>query len=155
MSSSLVRHVQRGRQITRVGASPGRKVGSAHTTVGQAGCDECAAVQLQRCSRRWWVDHGGVDLLLLGPEMDEDPSEIVGVLFDPVVQRLDLLLVEEAQYALFQLAASFPGDDLDRPGLFGHGLVDDGPQGAIDVIPSVVDLVKVQLELHGRVLHLT
>ena len=36
-------------------------------------------------------------------EVDEQPAPVVAVLLDPVVELLDLLLVEEAQHPLLQL----------------------------------------------------
>jgi hypothetical protein len=36
--------------------------------------------------------------------MDEDPAKVLGVLLDPVVQRLDLLLLKEPEHVLLELA---------------------------------------------------
>ena len=84
--------------------------------------------------RSWSAGHGGP--VMVGrsfvPEVDEDASEVVRVLLDPVVQRLDLLLVEEAQHPLLQLATALSGDDLDQPDLLLHRFVDDGTQRAIE-----------------------
>jgi hypothetical protein len=45
------------------------------------------------------------DLLsLLPPEVDENPAEVLRVLLHPVVQRFDVLAVEEPQHMLLQLA---------------------------------------------------
>ena len=77
----------------------------------------------------------------LWPEMDKHSPEVVGILLHTVVQCLDLLLVEEAQHALFQLAAPFPGDDLDCPDLLLYRFVDDGSKCTIDVFASIVDLM--------------
>ena len=82
--------------------------------------------------------------------MDEDTAEVVRVLLDPVVEALDLLLLEEPQHPLLQLAAPLAGDDLHGGRLLGDGLVDHGPQGGVDLIASVVYLVQVELELHTR-----
>src|SRR6185312_7672623 len=82
------------------------------------------------------------------PEMDEHPAEVVGVLLDPVVEGLDLLLVEEAQHPFFQLTASLSWNDLDEPNLLLHRFVDDGAQGTIDVAAAVVDVMEIQLEFH-------
>ena len=40
---------------------------------------------------------------LLPAEVDEHPAEVLGVLLDPVVQRLDVLAVEEPQHVLLEL----------------------------------------------------
>src|SRR5690606_41539570 len=50
-------------------------------------------------------------------EVDEQPPEVLPVLFHPVVFGPDLLLVEEPQDALLQLARSLARDDLHRLGL--------------------------------------
>ena len=47
-----------------------------------------------------------------------------------------------------QRAGALPGNDLDQRCLPGNGLVDDRPQGAIEVTTSVVDVMQVELELH-------
>jgi hypothetical protein len=44
--------------------------------------------------------------------VDEHPAEIMRVLLDSVIEGLNVLLVEESQYALLELAASLAGDDL-------------------------------------------
>src|SRR5487761_1512874 len=85
----------------------------------------------------------------LPAEVDEHPAEVLGVLLHPVVQRLDLLLVQEPQHPLLQLARALARDDLDERSLLLNRLVDDRPQGPVDVTPAVVDVVQVQLELHG------
>ena len=85
--------------------------------------------------------------------MDEDPAEVVGVLLDAVIERLDLFLVEEAQDALLQLTASLAGDDLDEPHSLRNRLVDDGSKGTVDIVASVVDLVQIELEPHDNGLH--
>src|SRR5579862_2911899 len=84
----------------------------------------------------------------LPAEMHEDPAEVLGVLLYPVVERLDLLLVEEPQHVLFQLTGALARDDLDQRRLLPYRLVDDGAQGPVDVTPAVVDVVQIQLELH-------
>src|ERR1700722_9817052 len=90
------------------------------------------------------------DLTLLPAEVDEDPAEVLGVLLDPVVERLDLGLVEEPQDPLLELARPLAGDDLHqgRPG--PDRFVDGSPQGPVDVLTPVIDVVQVQLDLHRR-----
>src|ERR1035441_5210990 len=81
-------------------------------------------------------------------EMDEHSSEVVRVLLHPVIQRLDLFLIEEPQHPLLQLTASLAWDDLDQRRLLLHCLVDDGSEGPVDIFTSVVDVVEVQLQFH-------
>src|ERR1035438_2677602 len=97
--------------------------------------------------RRGW---GLTARRLLRPEVYEYPPEVVGVLLDTVVECLDLLLVEESQHTLLELAAPLAGDDLHQSDLLLHRLVDGGSQGTINVVAPVVDLVQIELELHGR-----
>jgi hypothetical protein len=44
----------------------------------------------------------------------------------PVIQRLDVLAVEESQHSLLQLARSLAGDDLHQGRLLRHRFIDDG-----------------------------
>src|SRR4051794_25769010 len=85
---------------------------------------------------------------LLPAEVDEDPTEVVRVLLHPVVERLHLFLLEEAQDPFLQLAGPLPGNDLDERRPLRHGLVDDLPQRFVDLPAMVVDVVKVELQLH-------
>src|SRR5262249_38123493 len=85
------------------------------------------------------------------PEMDEEPPEVPGVLLDAVVERLDLLLLQESEHPLLELPRALARDDLNERGLLRHGLVDDRLQGPVDVLPAVVDVVQVELQLHGAV----
>ncbi len=83
--------------------------------------------------------------------MDEHTPEVMGVLLNPVVERLNLLLVEEAQDPLLQLPASLSGNDLDETDFFLYRLVNDGPKRAIDVAAAIVDVVQIELEFHELV----
>src|SRR5215469_16113390 len=82
--------------------------------------------------------------------MHKDPAEVLGILLHPVIESLDLLLVEEPEDVLLQLARALARDDLDQRGLRPHGLVDDSSQRAVDVLAAVVDVMQVELEFHGR-----
>jgi hypothetical protein len=83
---------------------------------------------------------------LLRSEVDEDTPEIVRVLLNPVVERPDVLLVEETQHPLLELTTSLAGDDLYEPNSLLNGFVDDVSKGTVDIVASVVDLVEIQLE---------
>jgi hypothetical protein len=78
--------------------------------------------------------------------MDEDPTEIMRILLNPVIERPDVLAGEEAKHALFELTASLAGDDLNEPNFLLNGFLDDVSKGPIDIVASVVDLVEIQLE---------
>src|SRR4051812_20210715 len=54
-------------------------------------------------------------------EVHKQATPVVAVLLHPVVQLLDLALVEEAQHLLLQCAAALARDDLDHGGLFLDG----------------------------------
>src|SRR5262249_38214230 len=90
--------------------------------------------------------------VLSPPEMDEEPPEVLGVLLDAMVERLDLLLLQEPEHPLLELPRALARDDLHERGLLRHRLVDDRLQGPVDVLPTVVDVVQVELQLHGAVL---
>src|SRR6202161_342389 len=85
---------------------------------------------------------------LIPAEVDEDAAAVLGVLLDPVLEGLDLLLFQEPEHVLLELARALARDDLHERGLGPDRLVDDVPQGAVDVVAVVVDVVQVQLELH-------
>src|SRR5215472_7912486 len=82
--------------------------------------------------------------------MDEQPTEVLRVLLDPVVLGLDLVLLEKPQDVLLELPRALAGDDLDQRRLLGLGLLDDRPQGPVDVLAPVVDVVQVELQLHDN-----
>src|SRR4051794_8792923 len=84
----------------------------------------------------------------LPTEVYEHPAEVVRVLLDAVIERLDILLVEESEHMLFQGARALAWYDLDQRRLLGHRFIDDRAQRPVDVRPPVVDLVQVQLGLH-------
>src|SRR5206468_12341190 len=50
----------------------------------------------------------------LPAEVHEHPAEVVRVLLHPVVQRLDLLLLQEAEHPLLELPGAVARDDLHR-----------------------------------------
>jgi hypothetical protein len=81
--------------------------------------------------------------------MNEDSTEVVRVLLHSVVKCLDLLLVEKAQDTLFQLTTAFAGDDLYEANPLFNGFIDDGTQCPLDIVAAVVDVVKVEFQLHG------
>src|SRR6266581_55524 len=85
---------------------------------------------------------------LLPAEVNEDPAEILRVLFHPVIERSDLLLVEEPEHTFLQLTRALAWDDLDDRRLFPHRLVEDLPKRPVDVVTPIVDVVKVQFQLH-------
>src|SRR5262249_13175503 len=85
------------------------------------------------------------------PEVDEEPPEVLGVLLDAVVERLDLFLLQEPDHALLELPRALARDDLNERSLLRHRLVDDRLQGPVDVLPAVVDVMQVELQLHGAV----
>jgi hypothetical protein len=57
--------------------------------------------------------------------VDDDAAEIVGVLLDAVVERLDFLLVKESHYVLLQRPRSLARDDFDQWGLRRNRFVED------------------------------
>ena len=80
------------------------------------------------------------------PEMHEDAPEVFVVLLDAVVEGADVLLVEEAQHALFKLAAAFAGDDFDEGDALLDGFVHDALKLGLDPVALVVDVVQVEFE---------
>jgi hypothetical protein len=58
--------------------------------------------------------------------VDEHSAEVVRVFLNPVIERLDVLLIEEPQNALLQLSGTLSRDDFDQGRLLRNGLGDDG-----------------------------
>src|ERR1700760_3557486 len=83
----------------------------AAPSAGTAGMSWC-------CSTRAWCDDRlgirriGAAAALLVAEVNEGPTEVVGVLLHAVTQRLDLLLIKEAQDSLLELPGSLSRNDL-------------------------------------------
>jgi hypothetical protein len=50
--------------------------------------------------------------------MDEEPPEVLGVLLDAMVERLDLLLLQEPEHPLLELPRALARDDLDERAFF-------------------------------------
>ena len=82
--------------------------------------------------------------------MNENSTKIVRILLHAVILRLDVLLIKESQNTLLQLSAAFSRDDLDQFDLLLDRLVDDAPQRRIDVPTTVVNVVKIEGELHDN-----
>src|SRR5215472_11284667 len=80
--------------------------------------------------------------------MDEQSAEVLGILLDPVIERLDLLLLQEPEHVLLELARPLARDNLDERRFLPHGLVHDVAERLVDVVPAVIDIVQVELELH-------
>ena len=78
-------------------------------------------------------------------KVHQDPAEVRGVLFDAVVQRLDLFLVEKAQHVFLVRAGAFSRNDPDERCFLGECLVDDRPQCVVDIAAPVIDVVQIQL----------
>src|ERR1022692_877977 len=82
---------------------------------------------------------------LLPAKMDEYPAEVLGVLLDSVIQGLDVLAIEKAQYMLLELPGALARNNLDEWCLRPGGLVEDVLQGLVDVPAAVVDIVQIEL----------
>ena len=78
------------------------------------------------------------------PKVDKNAPEILIVFFHPVIEGLDVLLVEKAQHFFLQLSAAFAGDDLYQADALIKRLLDDAVQLGLDLIAPVVDFVQVQ-----------
>ena len=79
-------------------------------------------------------------------EVDEEPTVVLRILIDPVIERLDPLLLQKADHLLLELTAPFPRDDFDGLDLLVDRLLDHPLELRFDEMAPVVDVVKVQLE---------
>lgn len=80
-------------------------------------------------------------------EVDEDASEIFIVLFEAMIQFLDLWLVQEPQYFLLELPTAFAGDDLNEFDFPVNRFLHNPIKFRVDLIAAVVYVVQVQFKL--------
>jgi hypothetical protein len=88
----------------------------------------------------------------LPPEVDEDSAEVVSAFLDPVVQRSDVLAIEEPEYALLSWLDPFPGMISTSRASFATVSSNDCLRRPFDLIATVVNLVQIQLELHRLII---
>jgi hypothetical protein len=79
--------------------------------------------------------------------MDEEASKVAAVFFDAMIFRPDVLAVEEAQDTFLELAAAFPGNDLDQADPLADRLVDHPLQFGVNRLAAIEDVVQVQFDL--------
>ena len=80
-------------------------------------------------------------------KMDKDAAEVLVVLLEPVIQRLDVLLFQEADDAFLELAATLAGNDLHERDPLVHSLAHDAVELAVDSAAFIEDIVQVELDL--------
>ncbi len=81
----------------------------------------------------------------LPAEVDKDAAVVVEVLLHTVVQSLDVLLRQEAQHVLLQGPGTLPGNDLHKGRPLGDRLIDDGPEGLVDLRTAATDVMQVNV----------
>lgn len=79
----------------------------------------------------------------LKPEINEQPSKILTVVFDAVIEWFDMRLLQETLHFFPQLPAAFSGNDLYFPDLFFNGIVKCLLQGFVNGLTVVVYIMKV------------
>ena len=80
------------------------------------------------------------------PEMHKNATEILVILFDAVIHGADMLLVEKAQDALFELSAALARDDLHERDAFVNRFLHDAIQFGFDLVAAIVDVVQIKFE---------
>lgn len=78
------------------------------------------------------------------PKMDKNAPKIFTILLHPMVQFANLRLVEEAQNALFELAAALARNDLYQIDPPVYCLFDDSVEFHLDFVALVVDVVQIK-----------
>jgi hypothetical protein len=114
------------------------------------GHNQCTASYVTCASRSSAADECQPGGGLSPAEVHEHPPEVARIFLDPVVEGLDVLLVQEAQHPLLELPTAFARNDLHNAGFLRHCFLDDRSQGRVDLAAPVVDLVEVEFELHRR-----
>lgn len=80
-------------------------------------------------------------------KVNKQPPEVLAILINPVVFGFDVLLLQEPDDLLFELPRPFAGNDLYRVDLSLNGLIDDIAQGSVNLVASVVNVMKVKYQL--------
>ena len=78
-------------------------------------------------------------------KMDKNAAKVFAVLFNPVVKRANLRLIEKAEHPLLQLAAAFAGNNFYQVDPFIHCFLDNPVQFSLDFITPIVNIVEVKL----------
>jgi len=85
--------------------------------------------------------------------MDEDPSKVLVVFFDAVIEGFDVRFVEETENFFLKLPAAFAGDDLHEGDLLTNRFIDNAVEFLIEGAAVVVDVVEVEFEFgHTRII---
>lgn len=84
------------------------------------------------------------------PKMHEDASEVFIILFDTVIQRADVLLIQETQHLLLERTAALAGDDLNQFDALLNRLLHDAVQFRVDFAALVVNVVQIEFEFCHR-----
>lgn len=79
--------------------------------------------------------------------MDKEPTEILRVFLNSVIERLDVWQLKKAQDPLFQLSAPLSRNDLHRGCLDANCLGNHRVKRTVNVVSPVEDVVQVKREL--------
>lgn len=85
--------------------------------------------------------------MLLKSEVDEDPSEVLIILFEAMIELFDMSLVQETQYFFLELPTTFARNDLNEFYFPVNRFLHDAIQLRVNLSAAVVDIVQVQLKL--------
>jgi hypothetical protein len=80
-------------------------------------------------------------------EMDEYPPEILVILFDTVIQFLDVSLIKKPQDFFLELSAALAGDDLHQFDFSVNRLFHNAIEFRVYLVSAIVDFVQVEFEL--------
>lgn len=84
------------------------------------------------------------------PESDKQAPPIFRILFQPMIQLPNVLLLKKPQHAFFQLAAALARNDFDLIDPFGNGLIQYILQGLFDLVALIKNIMKIQFQFrHG------
>ena len=79
-------------------------------------------------------------------KVNKNTTKIAVIFLDPVIEILDMRLVEKAQHMFLELPAALAGDDLHQLDAFVHRLLHNAIEFLVNCAPFIVNVVKVELE---------
>ena len=80
-------------------------------------------------------------------KMNKDAPKVFAILFNPMILRADMGLIEKAQHPFFQLSAALPRDNFNQLDAFLDRFLDHPVQFCLDPVTAVVDIMQIKFYL--------
>jgi hypothetical protein len=83
-------------------------------------------------------------------KVHKDSSEIAVVFLKTVVETANMRLIEKSKHMFFELPTAFARNNFDQCDPFCDGLLDNSVQLRVNLVASVINIVKIQYELRHQ-----